>query len=184
MTLPVQAGEFAYGLGYLATHSDNVTRVPIDERSDWINSYLAGFAYRENSADLVAHVLAQAEYDTYHMHTFGNQTLYYLDSSAVWTVSPQRFTWTVEDQARQALINSTGVVTPTNEVGINVLSTGPDALLRFSPVQSLALGARVGDVYTGSVDADNKRFNGSAGWLYQASSVTTYSLLCGSTTQH
>lgn len=176
VTSPLQAGEFAYGLGYLATHSDNVTRVPTNERSDWINSYLAGFAYRENSADLVAHVLAQAEYDTYQQHTYGNQSLYYLDSSAVWTVSPQRFTWTVQDTARQVLINSTAVDTPTNQAAVNVLSTGPDVLLRFSPVQTVAMGARVGDVYTGSVDADNKRFNGSAGWLYQASSVTTYSL--------
>ncbi len=173
---PLQAGELAYGLGYLATHSDNISRVPTNQRSDWINSYLAGFAYQENSADLVAHVLAQAEYDTYQKNTYSNQSLYYLDSSAVWTVSPQRFTWTVEDTARQVLINSTGVATPTNQAGINVLSTGPDVLLRFSPVQSLAMGARLGDVYTGSVDADSKRFNGSAGWLYQASSESTYSL--------
>ena len=43
-------------------------------------------------------------------------------------------------------------------------------------MQTLALGARVGDVYTGRADADNTRFNGSAAWLYQSSLVSTYSL--------
>ncbi len=173
---PLQAGEISYDLGYAGTHSDNIAHVPTNERSDWIHSLLAGFAYQENTVDLVARVLAQIEYDTYQKNSYGNQSLYYVDSSAVWTISPQRFFWTVDDTARQALVDSTGQNTPANRTGLNVLSTGPDALLRFSPVQALALGARVGDVYTGRVDADSKRIDGSAGWLYQTSSVTTYSL--------
>lgn len=173
---PLQAGEFAYGLGYVATHSDNITLVPTNERSDWIHSLLAGCAYQENSTDLVARVLAQAEYNTYQKNTFADEPRYYLDSSAVWTISPQRLFWTLEDAARQALINSTAVDTPANRTNVNVLSTGPGVVLRFSPVHSLALDARASDVYTGQANADNKRFNGSAGWLYQASSVATYSM--------
>lgn len=176
MVSPSQAGEFAYGLGYLATHSDNISRVPTNERSDTIHSLLAGFAYQENTSNLVARVLAQAEYNKYNKDTYGDQSLFYVTSSAVWTISPQRFLWTVEDTARQALIDSTGVDTPSNRVGVNVLSTGPDFLVRFSPVQTLALGARLGDVYTGRANADSKRLNGTAGWQYQASSVSTYSL--------
>lgn len=173
---PLQAGDFAYGLGYVATHSDNITLVPTNARTDWIHSLLAGCAYQENTSELVARVLAQAEYNDYQKHTYANEPRYYLDSSAVWTISPQRFFWTLEDAARQALINSTAVDTPPNRVNVNVLSTGPGVVLRFSPVHSLALDARAGDVYTGRVDADNKRFSGSAGWLYQASSVATYSM--------
>ncbi len=173
---PLQAGELAYGLGYLATHSDNISRVPTNERSEWIHSLLAGFAYQENTTDLVARVLAQAEYNNYQKGTYGNETLYYLNSSAVWTISPQRFFWTVEDTARQALVDSTAADTPSNRAEVNVLSTGPDFFVRFSPVQALALGARLGDVYTGRANADSKRFNGMAGWQYQASSVSTYSL--------
>jgi hypothetical protein len=176
IVLSLQAGETDYGLGYLATHSDNITRVSSNERSDWIHSLLAGIAYQENSVDLVARVLAQAEFNNYKNSTYGDQALYYVNSSAVWTLSPQRYFWTVEDTARQALINSAAVDTPANRANVNVLSTGPDFIFRFSPVQTLALGARVGDVYTGRADSDNKRFNGSVGWLYQASSVTTYSL--------
>lgn len=176
MVSPMQAGEFAYGLGYLATHNDNISLVPTNERSEWIHSPLAGFAYQENTADLVARVLAQAEYNNYQEGTYGNETLYYLNSSAVWTISPQRFFWTVEDTARQALVDSTGADTPSNRASVNVLSTGPDFFVRFSPVQTLVLGARLGDVYTGRANVDSKRFNGVAAWQYQASSVSTYSL--------
>lgn len=173
---PLQAGEFAYGLGYVPTVDDNITRVPTDKLSDTIHSVLAGFAYQEYTADLVAHVLAQAEYDHYQESTFDNQSLYYLDSSAVWTISPKRFFWTLEDAARQALIDSTVADTPTNRTQINVLDTGPDFFLRFSPVHSMALHARVGDVYTGRANVDSKRVHPLVSWLYEATSMTTYSL--------
>jgi hypothetical protein len=173
---PMWAGESAYGVGYSAEHSDNIALVSSNERSDWIHSLLTGFAYQEKTIDLVARVQAQATYNHYQKNSFGDQTLLDLNSSAVWTVSPQRFLWTLEDNYRQGLVDSTGVNTPTNQTNVNVLSTGPDVYLRFTPVHTLALGARAGDVYTGRVDADNKRFSGSAGWLYQSSSITTLSL--------
>lgn len=160
----------------MAAHSDNVTQVSANEQSDWVHSVLAGFAYQENSADLVAHVQAQATYNTYQNKTFGDEKLFDLNSSAVWTISPQRSLWTLQDEYQQGLINSLGVDTPANRTNINVLSTGPDVYLRLAPVHRLAFGARVGDVYTGQVNADNKRFNGTAAWLYETSPRTTLSL--------
>lgn len=173
---PLQAGEFAYGVGYQGEHSDNIRRTSTDQRSDWIHTLLTGLAYRENTADLVARVHAQATYYDYQRNSFDKQTLFNLNSSAVWTISPQRFLWTLEDNYQQGLVNSTGVDTPSNRTNLNVLSTGPDVYLRIAPVHTLAFGARVGDVYTGQVNADNKRFTGTAGWLYQSSPTTTLSL--------
>lgn len=171
-----QAGQFAYGLGYSATSSDNITRAPANERSDVIHSLLSGIAYQERTVDLAATILAQAEYTTYRNDTFPDETVYYVDSFAVWTISPQRFYWTVQDVARQAVVDTTIADIPTNRVGINVFTTGPDFSFRFSPVQSLAVSARARHVYTGSADVDSKNFSASVGWLYNASSVTTYSL--------
>jgi len=62
---PLHASESAYGLGYLLTHSDNVARAPTNERSDNIHSLLAGFAYQENTVDLVARVLGQVKLNSY-----------------------------------------------------------------------------------------------------------------------
>ncbi|HSB02329.1 MAG TPA: hypothetical protein VLE49_16885 [Anaerolineales bacterium] len=173
---PLQAGEFAYGLGYTAEHSDNIFRVSTNEQSDTIHSLTAGFAYQEKSIDLVARIIGQATYNTYQQDSFGDETLFDLDSSVVWTISPQRFFWTLVDRSTQGLLNSTSADTPANRSNFNVLSTGPDFYLRISPVQTLSFGARASDVYTGRANFDNKRFRSTAGWLYQSSPITTLSL--------
>jgi len=170
------AGEFDYGVGYSAEHSDNITRVSTNEQSGWIHSLLAEFSYQERSTDVIAHVLAQARYNTYQNNTYGDQKLFDLNSSAVWTISPQRFFWTVQDYYQQGLIDSTGVDTPTNRTNLNVLSTGPDLYVRLAPVHTLAFGARAGDIYTGRANVDNRRFAGTAAWLYELSPRTTLSL--------
>jgi hypothetical protein len=171
-----QAGEYAYGVGYTAEHSDNIALVPVDERSDTIHSMVVGMAYQEHTADVVAHVLAQATYNRYQNNSYGDETLYDLNSSAVWTISPQRFLWTLQDVYQQGLVDSTGVYTPTNRTNLNILSTGPDVYLHLSPVHTIQFGARVGDVNTGDVNADNKRTSGTAAWLYMPSAIMTLSL--------
>lgn len=173
---PLQAGEFASGVGYMGQHSDNIARVSTNEQSEWIDSLLAGFAYQERTVDLVARVLAQAMHNDYRDDTFDDETLYELNSFAVWTISPQRFFWTVQDDYQQGLLNSTLPSTPANQTNVNVFSTGPDVFIRLAPVHSLTFGARAGDVYTDEANADNTRFSGLAGWMYQSSPRTTLSL--------
>ncbi|MCR4346517.1 MAG: outer membrane beta-barrel protein [Sulfuricaulis sp.] len=172
----VQAGDFAYGLGYTATRSDNITRAPSNERSDTVHSYLAGFAYQERTSEVVARILALAEYHDYQNDTFSDEGVYNLNSSLLWTISPQRFTWTVEDVYQETQITNTTADTPSNRTNVNVFSTGPDFYLRFNPVHTLALGARAGNVSTGRANADNDRFSSSASWLYQANSTSVYSV--------
>lgn len=175
---PVRAAELAYGIGYSATHSDNITRTPdtVAARSDIIHSYLAGFAFAENSSNFFGRVQAQAEFRNYQDDTYGDESLYNLKSNLVWTLSPQRLTWTVDDTYEQTRISAASADTPDNRANVNVFSTGPDAYIRFSPVQTLALGARAGNVYTGKANADSDRFSGSARWLYQATASNIYSL--------
>lgn len=171
-----QAGDFAYGLGYTVMGSDNITRAPSNERSDTVHSYLAGFSYLERTADVTARILAQAVYRDYQDDTFGDEGVYNLNSSLLWTISPQRFTWTVEDVYEETQITNTTADTPSNRTNVNVFSTGPDFYLRFNPVHTLALGARAGNVSTGRANADNDRFSSSASWLYQANSTSVYSV--------
>ncbi len=173
---PLQAGQFAYGLGYMATHSDNITREASNERSEVVHSYLAGFSYLENTADLVARVFAQATYYDYQDDVFTDEDVYNLNSSLVWTISPQRFTWTVEDAYEETQIVATAADTPANRTNINVFSTGPDLYVRLNPVNTLAFGARVGNVSTSEANIDNDRLSASARWLYEANSYSAYSL--------
>lgn len=174
--VPLHAGEFAYGLGYSVSRSDNITRVPANERGETTHSYLAGFAWLERTTDFSARLLGQAELRDYEKDIYDDETVSYLSSSMLWTISPQRFTWSLDDAYEQVRIDTTQADTPANRANVNVFSTGPDIYIRFTPINTLALGARAGNVYTGSADVDNDRFSGSARWLYQATSSSTYSL--------
>jgi hypothetical protein len=169
------AGDIAYGLGYSSEYSSNITQVPVNAQKEWINSVMAGVGYAEYTPDLAARVLSQVQYDKYE-YVFGEETLFNLDSSAVWTVSPQRFNWSVQDVYRQLPIDLTVTETPINRENVNVFSTGPDFLLHFSPVQTLVLGARYGNFYTAHTNTDNNNSSGFARWQYQATSQMTYSL--------
>lgn len=176
-TVPaLQAGQFAYGLGYTATQSDNIARETTNERSELVHSYLAGFSYLENTADLVARVFAQATYFDYHNDIFSDESVYNLNSSLIWTISPQRFTWTVEDTYEESQISATAADTPSNRTSVNVFNTGPDFYARLNPVNTLALGLRAGNVSADQSNIDNDRFSALARWLYQANSSMVYSL--------
>jgi hypothetical protein len=170
------AGDFAYGLGYSSEYSSNITRVPVNEQKEWINSVMAGFGYTENVPNLVARVLSQVEYRHYNNNVFDNETLFNLDSSAVWTVSPQRFTWSVADVYRQLLTGVTVAETPTTRENVNVFTTGPDFFVHVSPVQTLVFGARYGSVYTSHDNTDNDRTLGYTRWQYQSTPRTILSL--------
>jgi hypothetical protein len=173
---PLEAGEFAYGLGYMATRSDNITRVPSGELRETIHSYLAGLSYFERTSDIDATVMAQAEFRDYQDDIYDDETVFNLKTLLYWTISPQRFIWAVEDTFEQTRISAAEADTPDNRANVNVFSTGPDVYFRFNPVHTLALGARAGNVYTGRANTDNDRFSGTARWLYQATSISTYSL--------
>jgi hypothetical protein len=173
------AADFSYGLGYAGTYSSNITRVPVNERSEWINSAFGGFAYAENTPSVIARVITEAEYRNYSKNVYSDETLFDAKANAVWILSPQQFTWSVDDTYTQLLVDTTAADTPSNRTNTNTFSTGPDFTARFSPVNSLALGARAGNFYTSRHDIDNNRQSGTASWQYQSTAIATYSLNYG-----
>lgn len=172
----LQAGDLAYGLGYTVFRSDNITRVPSDERAETTHAYLAGFSWLERTVNFSARASAQLEYRDYQNDIYSDESVFNLSSSLLWAISPQQFTWTLEDAYEKVQVDATLADTPSNRANVNVFSTGPDIYINFNPVHTLALGARAGNVYTGGADVDNNRFSGSARWLYRATSASTYSL--------
>lgn len=170
------AAQTDYGIGYAGEYTSNVRRTQSNAEDEWINSVIAGFTYTENTQDLAAFVTGQAQYRNYSSNTFGDETLYFLNSSLLWTISPQRFTWTVEDSYREITLDTTAAATPTNRAGSNVFSTGPDIRFEINPVNALVVNARYGNVYVGDTGLDNNRYSGLVGWEYQSSAVTQWAL--------
>lgn len=172
----VNAGEFAYGFGYLGEYSSNIDRTQNNERSEWIDSLIAGIAYNDQTPGFQTRLQAIGEYRDYRKDTFDDESLLTFNGLAVWSPYPQQLTWTAEDVYTQATLNPAAPDTPDNRAAANVFSTGPDAYLRFGPADTLQLGLRYGTVYYGDSDADNENYTGYARWLHLLSPTTTASL--------
>lgn len=170
------AGELAYGYGYFGEFSDNIRRTPTNQQSEWINSLLAGVAYRDNGPELDAHVNAQAEYRDYMNGTYNNGPLFSADASLLWRIAPQRLNWVFVDRADQLTRDVTQPDTPDNWVNSNVLSTGPDLFFRLGPLNTLVFGLRYGRATYSDSNLDNNSLGGSASWQYIVNSEMTYSL--------
>lgn len=170
------AAEFAYGVGYVGEYSDNIQRVPSNPQSEWINSVLAGVAYRNNGPAVVANVLAQAQYRDYKNDIYRDESLYDLDASVLWWISPQRFNWLLLDRYAQLARSISSPDTPDNRIDSNVLSTGPEYLARFGQVNTLVLGGRYGNASYSDATLDNNRYSAYARWQYAANSQMTYSI--------
>lgn len=170
------AGQWDYGYGFIGEHISNIRRTATAAENEWIHAIGAGVAYAEQDDDLNAQVTAQVQLRDYKHETFADETLFFLDSAAIWTLLPRRLTWVVEDVFRQVMLDPTAASTPANRAGANVLNTGPDAYLHFGARNTLSLGARYGNVYVDDNNIDNNRYTGIARWMYQASSVSVWSL--------
>ena len=170
------AAQADFGAGYIREHRSNIDQRPGEGVSENINVAIAGLSYAEDTAAFSARVTAQAEYRDYAADFFADETLFLLDASAIWTLSPGRLTWSISDAFREVTLDPTQAPLPANRGGANVLETGPDAFFRISSTQTFSLGARYGNVYVGDTDLDNDRYGASARWIYQAAPQTHYSL--------
>jgi len=169
------AGELAYGGAYIGEYSTNVARTVTGEREDWINSALVGMAYRERSSTLTADFYGQAEYRAYKKDTFDSTDLYYVAASGVWAIEPKQFYWTLGDLLRQVLIDPAAPDVPSNRVTVNVFNTGPDALARINPSNTLAVGLRYGNDTYSDHRADADRYGAYVRWLHNIGTRATVS---------
>ena len=163
-----------YGAGYSYARDSNITHDPNNPTPEQTHVGFAGFAYRENSISLNANVLAQAEARNFASGVYGDDSLLYLDASAVWTLRPKRFTWTVQDVQRETVLDRTLADTPSNRTTTNSFSTGPDATLQLSPTNSLNLAARYGN-YNVEGPGDNRRTSGTISFLHSLSAQSVVS---------
>lgn len=173
---PTAAAESAFGVGYRGEYSSNIARVPVGGEEEWTNVLMLGMHYADFTSDWRARVSVVAELRDYRHNIVPDEDLYDIEAAAVWSLSPQRFTWSLEDRYTQVLRDTRDPATPRNRVGANAASTGPDLYVRLAPRQLLRLGARYTDVYFGETLDDYHRWSGYARWLYEPRPLTTWSL--------
>ena len=172
---PALAGQYDYGAGLALSHDSNITRTPTDPRAEWTEALFAGIAYSERTVDLAARLTAQVERRNFVRNTFRDDTGYFLNGAAVWTIAPQQLSWTVEDLATESLLDLTAPDTPANRTKTNSLSTGPEFTFRINPANIPMIGIRYGR-YDLQGPGDNQRYTGYGRWLHQLSEPEKVSL--------
>ncbi len=173
---PALAGQYDFGLGYSLSHDSNITGSSVDPRAEWTEQLFGGFGYEEHSAELNARLVAQAEKRHFVRNSFQDDTGFFLDSAAVWTISPRQFTWSVEDTFREVNLNPSAPDTPANRTKTNSLSTGPEFTFRVNPTDVPVIGARYGRFYVQGPGGNNERYTLYTRWLHQISAPTAVSL--------
>jgi len=171
---PALAGQYDLGAGFMLAHYSNIARTA-DPRAEWTETEFAGIGYAEHTADLAARLVAQVERRDFVRNTYQNDTAYFVNGAAAWTIAPQRLSWAVEDLAGESLLNLTAPDTPANRVKTNVLSTGPEFTFRINPTNMPVIGSRYGR-YDIQGPGDNKRYTSYARWVHQLSEPEKLSL--------
>ena len=171
-------GDSALSVGYFGEYSNNILRSDGSPQASWANVWTAGLAYRESGPNLAANSSIQVEHRDYGRESFrqyddngdpiiepisGNpvftaypdETLGFASIGALWTISPRRLIWTLTDRLDQLPRNAANPIGPGNRDSVNVVDTGPDLLLPLTTVDTLVLGARVGNTWFKSGEGES-----------------------------
>jgi hypothetical protein len=157
---PILAAQVDYGVGLSATYESNMFRTTTDPRRELYESFMVAANIRESNNDLSLRALAQIEHRHFTQHTFSDDTTGYLDGAALWTISPQRLTWALDDTYREVQLNVTAPDTPSNRTKSNTLSTGPDLIFALDSANSVLTGGRYGRFDVQNSVTDNRRYGG------------------------
>ena len=158
----VAAQDSSLSLSVGVTHSDNIGRVSQNKQSETMPE--AGLHVRvERKGRLDANLSTDLLYRGYSNNSFNDELLGGLDARLGYAFIEDRFSWTIEDNFGQSLIDPQAVETPGNRQNFNYLSTGPNITLPLGGRTSLAISGRWSDVSYGESDLENQRLSGTIG---------------------
>ena len=156
-----QEAQFAVSVG--ATHSDNIGRAADDQVSDTTATAGLVLGIERQGSRLDADVAADVQWRNYLDDTYGDEVVGGLAGTLVFALVPDRFTWTIQDNFGQTLVDPRFAETPDNRQNTNFFTTGPDLFVPLGERTRLELSARWSDVAYEDSQADNQRYLGAIG---------------------
>lgn len=173
---PATAQQVEIAVSAGATHTDNVGRVAADETSETIATAGLAVALQREGSRLDADVAADLQWRKYLDDTFGDEVVGGLAGTLVFSLVPDRLTWTVQDNYGQTLVDRRFAETPDNRQDTNVFSTGPDLYFLLGERTRVELSARWSDVAYEDTAADSERYSGTLGLVRALSSRSSLGL--------
>ena len=162
---PAVAQEVQFAASVGATHSDNIGRVAEDEVSETTATAGLVLGIERQGSRLGADVAADLQWRNYLDDTYGDEVVGGLAATLVFAVVPDRFTWTIQDNFGQTLVDRRFAETPDNRQNTNFFTTGPDLYVPLGERTRLELSARWSDVAYEDTQADSERYSGTVGFL-------------------
>lgn len=159
------------------THSDNISRVSQDEQSETMPE--AGLQLNlTREGRLEAVLSADLTYRSYQENSIDSngELVGGMDARLAYAFIPDRFSWTVENNYGQSLIDPQAVETPDNRQDMNYFSTGPDIEFLLSGKTSLVMSGRWSDLTYEESDFGNQRLSGSVGLLRRIDGASSLQL--------
>lgn len=170
------AVDYGVELRYDYTYTDNVNLVQVNPQGEHINIYTVNFLLDHKSPKLEANVISTIQYLDYVNDKADDNTLTTVNARVLFKISPQHFTWLVQNIINQNKINGSAVASPSNTQRTTVWITGPDYTIRINPVNNIILKARYIDITYETTDLDNKRDLVGVSWVKQVNARNTWSL--------
>lgn len=172
----VCVAELSYFASASLEYDDNITRVPRNPQSEWINALTVGLNYQEITTSANQRIAANVRHRNYLTGNYPNDLALELDAFGEWFIRPRTLSWVATDVAGLVLTNPTVPNTPDNQQKSNVFATGPNVYLNLSPVDTLVLESRYGSVWVENLGLDNTRSQFASRWLHRLSERNTLSL--------
>ncbi len=156
--------------------TDNVLLTPSRPESQTLALVGTDFELKRAGLRLDADLKGDFNYIDYVQNAFGKQLLGRFDGTTDWVLIPDHLRWALDDNFGEAQLDPLAAVTPTNLEHINVVSTGPDLVLRPLSGLFLKLGARYAYTSYETSPFDNQRVLGNLSVGHDLSLASSVSL--------
>jgi hypothetical protein len=135
------------------------------------------FAYQELSRRIEADLKGDFTFQDYLQHAYGSLVIGRFDGLAAYTLIPERFWWTAEEDFGQAQLDPFTPLTPLNRQNINYVTTGPRWLIDLSRVTFLKLEGTASRTTYAVSPFDSTQLFGSATLGRRISAQSTLALV-------
>lgn len=170
------AAELDYEANLGIGHSDNISRVAVNEEDEDIAAAGLRFSFNQRSRRLQADAVGDLAYAEYLGNVYDSELLGNFAGNARFAFVPERFEWIIADNFGQVLSDPFSPVTPANRQNINYFTTGPDFTLALGSRTRLRLGGRYSLTTYEDNPFDSDGVSGELALIRQLASASSVSL--------
>ncbi|ARN74509.1 hypothetical protein [Oceanicoccus sagamiensis] len=163
--------------GLQAEHSDNMTKVPANKRSDLKSTVSASINALHKGEKLTLDLSYRGDHSTYQQDSFDDETRVNGNGSLVYEQIDQQLIWTLENSRKNVIKNKALNDVEENREDRSISKASVDLILRPTSVDSITLTPSYTDIkYEDTDDQDSERVGGVLSWNHALSKIDSFGL--------